>query len=208
MQVHAAVFSSAVQAIMTIAGEIRMGAIDIGIGAGVESMSERPMNTIQPKVPSCSPTGACVPMNTLCLLARMQRPGCLVVCACFAHLYVPFLPFFVFCRFPGVLEPAEPAHVYERGCGQLPHAHGHHVRERCTKVWHLPPGPGRVGRALPEPRRGRPGPRLLRARDHSWLMQGACMDRMVRYAGASLTQSRAWADECRIPKYKCRPSLQ
>eukprot|EP01147_Barroeca_monosierra_P009708 gene9708-1916_t len=40
--------SSGLQAIATIAGEIKLGTIEIGIGAGVESMSERSMDQIQP----------------------------------------------------------------------------------------------------------------------------------------------------------------
>eukprot|EP00043_Microstomoeca_roanoka_P013285 m.130156 g.130156 ORF g.130156 m.130156 type:complete len:412 (-) comp15714_c2_seq8:64-1299(-) len=42
--------SSGLQAIMTVAGEIRTGTIEIGIGAGVESMSERAMDQIQPQL--------------------------------------------------------------------------------------------------------------------------------------------------------------
>ncbi|EGD79080.1 Acaa1a protein [Salpingoeca rosetta] len=45
--------ASGLQAIMTVAGEIRTGTIDLGIGAGVESMSERSMDQIRPKV--CEP---------------------------------------------------------------------------------------------------------------------------------------------------------
>jgi acetyl-CoA acyltransferase 1 len=42
-----------VQAIATIAGQIQMGSIDIGIGAGVESMSMKSMTDVDLKVRSC-----------------------------------------------------------------------------------------------------------------------------------------------------------